>query len=153
PAVCQAQFLTLSDEGTLGTAQPPPPEPPVWYGDEANSAAYGRLGYSNRPRAAPAPKVAVWSPVPAPTEGRAGLGPGQADPGTWYTPPEGQLDFLARNGAGDQKPPADLLWLAGFFRGDGTDSPCIRQVRLDYDEDGWIDDLPAYYQRDPDGRA
>lgn len=154
PAGCQVQFFTLSDEGVLGRARPPRPQQlPAWFPDEGAFDLLARLGFSNQTEAAPPVGPQEWSPRPVPKQGRAGLGPGPTAVGMWYQAPQGQFDFLARNSPGDQDHPANLFWIAGFFKGDGGQSPRIHQVRLEYDEDGWLSYLPAYYQRDPDSRA
>jgi hypothetical protein len=70
----------------------------------------------------------------------------------WYAAPDGQLDFLTRNSGGTPKEPADQFWVMGLFAGDGTASPRLTQARLEHDEDGWLNDLPAVYQQDPRGR-
>ncbi|MBZ0309427.1 MAG: hypothetical protein K8I82_25410, partial [Anaerolineae bacterium] len=42
--------------------------------------------------------------------------------------------------------PALYFWVAGSLQGDGTGSPTLRQMRLTFDHEGWIQNLPAIYQ-------
>jgi phage tail-like protein len=40
------------------------------------------------------------------------------------------------------------LWVAGELWGDGTTTPALRQIRLEYAHEGWMRHLPALYRRD-----
>lgn len=65
----------------------------------------------------------------------------------WLAAPPDALDLLIRN------PPARFLWLAATLHGGGSASPVIRQIRLEYDQPGWLRHLPAIYSRDAAGSA
>jgi phage tail-like protein len=64
---------------------------------------------------------------------------------TWRAAPRDALDLLVLNA------PARHLWLAGALLGDGTSTPVLGQVRVEYDHAGWIRDLPALYQQPESG--
>ena len=61
---------------------------------------------------------------------------------TWRAAPVDSLDFLVLHD------PAPFLWLGGVLRGDGTGSPALEQMRLEYDHDSWLRYLPAIYRGD-----
>ncbi|MFN0147233.1 MAG: phage tail protein [Dehalococcoidia bacterium] len=60
---------------------------------------------------------------------------------TWRAAPGDTLDFLALN------EPGTYLWIAALIQGDGSASPLIQQVRVDFNRRSWVADLPAVYQR------
>jgi phage tail-like protein len=62
---------------------------------------------------------------------------------TWRAAPRDAGDLLALT------PPSRYLWLAAVLQGDGTVTPTVRQVRLEYDAPGWLRFLPAIYRNDP----
>jgi phage tail-like protein len=49
-------------------------------------------------------------------------------------------------------PPAPTLWIGALIRGDGTATPVIPQIRIDYGRDTYLDHLPAIYRADPTSR-
>ena len=57
------------------------------------------------------------------------------------------LDCLVQGG------PGRFLKLALTLRGNGAATPVLRGVRVWYPRDGWLNDLPAVYQEDPDSAA
>ncbi len=64
----------------------------------------------------------------------------------WYAGPWDQPEIGLRNAAGR------YLWIAGILQGDGTSTPVLEQLRVDFDRPGWIRDLPALYRRQAGGR-
>jgi phage tail-like protein len=71
--------------------------------------------------------------------------PAPADLSTadWQTAPPDATDFLI------EQPPGQYLYLRLTLSGDGTASPVIRQVRLDFPRVTSADLLPAVYRHDP----
>jgi phage tail-like protein len=61
----------------------------------------------------------------------------------WQAAPPGATDFLI------EQPPGQYLYLRITLSGDGTASPVIRQVRLDFPRVTSADLLPAVYRQDP----
>jgi phage tail-like protein len=59
----------------------------------------------------------------------------------WRAAPWDAPDLLTLN------EPARHLWIAGIMEGDGTASPTIHQMRVDFDVSGWMKYLPAIYSR------
>jgi phage tail-like protein len=59
---------------------------------------------------------------------------------TWRCAPHDATDLLVLN------EPAPYLWVAGLLHGDGSASPAIYQMRLDYDHESWLRFLPALYR-------
>src|SRR5260370_31736427 len=64
-----------------------------------------------------------------------------ADP-AWQPKPRDVLDVLI------QGPPTQYLWIGGILRSDGRFSPSLRQMRVDYGRDTYLDFLPALYAKD-----
>jgi phage tail-like protein len=84
------------------------------------------------------------SPADAPTVMRGSEDP-LSDP-KWRQalhPPAADLDDIYIGG-----PPATYLWLGAQFSSDGSGSPILSQVRVQFDRDSYLDYLPAIY-RDP----
>jgi phage tail-like protein len=42
--------------------------------------------------------------------------------------------------------PAQFLWVGALFFGDGRGSPIVSQLRVEFDHDGYANDLPAIYR-------
>lgn len=42
---------------------------------------------------------------------------------------------------------SNYLWVAAYFEGDGTRSPCVKQIKVSYDHQTYSQHLPAIYQR------
>ena len=57
----------------------------------------------------------------------------------WQRAPVDACDFLVPH------EPSQRLWIACELQGDGNDTPAVEQVRLEYDEPGWLPWLPAVY--------
>ena len=58
----------------------------------------------------------------------------------WQAAPPNQLDILILN------PPAPRLWVGALIRTiDGSASPTIHQIRVEYGRDTWLKHLPAIY--------
>lgn len=90
----------------------------------------------------PATCGAVVSPLP--------IDPDVLDPAPldrWRAAPWDATDLLALN------EPARYLWIACTLSGDGNATPAIHQLRLSYDERGWLQFLPALYSRDDVSRT
>lgn len=49
-------------------------------------------------------------------------------------------------------PRSRYLWLGALFLGDGRNTPVVPQMLLEFDHDGYLNDLPAVYQTEPDSR-
>ncbi|NJL22532.1 MAG: phage tail protein I [Leptolyngbyaceae cyanobacterium SM1_3_5] len=70
------------------------------------------------------------------------VNPGELVPlDTWWAAPLDGLDLLILN------QPAPYLWIKGVWRSDGTASPILNQMRLEYNSETWLRHLPAIYQR------
>ena len=65
-----------------------------------------------------------------------------SDP-SWRAIPRNVLEGVIANG------PGTSLWLGAILRSQGNASPRIRQIRVDYGRDTWLDWLPAIYQQQP----
>ncbi len=90
----------------------------------------------------PAVCGAIASPKPIDSDD-----PAPAPLDRWRAAPWDATDLLALNA------PARYLWIAGTLQGDGSATAAIRQLRLSYDERGWLQFLPAMYSRDDVSRA
>ena len=90
----------------------------------------------------PATCGAVVSPAPIDADD-----PAPAPLDAWRAAPWDATDLLALN------VPAQYLWIAGTLSGNGNDTAAIRQLRLSYDERGWLQFLPALYSRDDVSRT
>jgi phage tail-like protein len=44
------------------------------------------------------------------------------------------------------------LWLGALFAGDGRNTPTVSQMLLEFDHDGYLNNLPALYQTEPRSR-
>jgi hypothetical protein len=153
PAGGRASFFTLS-RGAEPTPWSAPPRPrldrlPAWFRPETYADMLRRLGLAPGTEIPP-PEPAERPVNPPRRPGEAGprRDPGRTAPGAWFAAPDGQIDFLAQNDGGTPLDPADQLWILGLVAGDGMTSPRFVQGRLEYDEDGWLADLPDYYRRD-----
>jgi len=49
-------------------------------------------------------------------------------------------------------PRSHYLWLGALFGGDGRSTPVVPQILLEFDHDGYLNDLPALYQTEPNSR-
>jgi phage tail-like protein len=73
-----------------------------------------------------------------------------ADTG-WREAPRDALDILILNpppvSADPDRPPAPprFLWVGGILRSDGSASPELQQIRVDYGRATWLDFLPPIY--------
>jgi phage tail-like protein len=76
----------------------------------------------------------------------------------WYRAPRDLEDVLVpgvRKNASDPLfpgGPARQFWLGGVLRGNGTSSPRVRQIRVDYGRETAVESLPAVYRRDAAAR-
>jgi phage tail-like protein len=61
----------------------------------------------------------------------------------WKAVPRDSLDFAISNA------PGLVMYLGGLFRGDGTDSQRLDQVRIDYGRDTYAKFLPPVYRKQP----
>jgi phage tail-like protein len=59
----------------------------------------------------------------------------------WKAAPRDALDFAVTN------PPGLVMYLGGFFRGDGGETPLLEQVRIDYGRDTYAKFLPPVYRK------
>jgi phage tail-like protein len=64
----------------------------------------------------------------------------------WSPIPRDSLDAVIPNATGRK------LWIGGVIRGDGTATPSIRQIRVDYGRDTYLKYLPAIYRHDASSR-
>jgi phage tail-like protein len=64
----------------------------------------------------------------------------------WFFAPFDALQGIIFN------PPARNLWIGGVVRSDGTGTPSIHQIRIDYGRDTYLRHLPAIYRSDPASR-
>jgi phage tail-like protein len=76
--------------------------------------------------------VAVTETIGAPTE-----------PGDWQDAPPSVTDFLV------EQPPGRYLYLRLCLSGDGTATPLVRRIRLDFPRSTSADLLPAAFRQDP----
>lgn len=67
--------------------------------------------------------------------------------GKWWAAPQDRLDLLVLN------QPARYVWIGCTLRGDGTSSPILHQIRLDYNHNTWSQYLPAIYRQDTPQRV
>lgn len=65
----------------------------------------------------------------------------------WRAAPWDAPDLLTLNA------PARWLWIAGILQGDGSGTPTLRQLRIDFDVESWMRWLPAIYSRDETSRT
>jgi phage tail-like protein len=49
-------------------------------------------------------------------------------------------------------PPGQLFWVGGLLRGGGAATPSVRQIRIEYGRDTYINRLPGIYRADDAGR-
>jgi phage tail-like protein len=49
-------------------------------------------------------------------------------------------------------PRSRYLWLGALFLGDGRSTPLVTQMLLEFDHDGYLNNLPALYQTEADSR-
>ena len=66
---------------------------------------------------------------------------------SWRAAPWDARDLLILNA------PARWLWIAGIMHGDGTATPVMRQMRVEFDVEGWMRYLPAIFSRDDASRV
>jgi phage tail-like protein len=78
--------------------------------------------------------------------------------GGWYALPRNQLDGLVlsqavraallagSDGTGESSPAPIFIWLGGLLHGDGSNSPIVRQIRLDFNPENLIRYMPAIYR-------
>jgi phage tail-like protein len=59
----------------------------------------------------------------------------------WKAAPRDALDFAVTNA------PGLVLYIGGFFRGDGTSSPQLNELRVDYGRDTYAKFLPPVYRK------
>jgi phage tail-like protein len=64
----------------------------------------------------------------------------------WRSAPRDQCDYLILN------QPGRYLWLSGILQGEGTSSPQIRQIRIRYNRESWLNHLPSVHQQDERNR-
>jgi phage tail-like protein len=64
----------------------------------------------------------------------------------WRSAPADALDARIFNA------PGRYLWIAGVMVGDGTTSPLVRRIRVEYDRESWLRRLPAVYTPSPEQR-
>jgi phage tail-like protein len=68
------------------------------------------------------------------------------DAGEWRAGPAGADDFLVLSG------PGRYLWLKLELRGNASDTPVVRGMRVHFPRQGYLQYLPAVYQADPVSR-
>jgi phage tail-like protein len=93
------------------------------------------------PGNAPTPPATCTPPDPVAVQAATVWDPAPLD--SWRAAPADATDFLCLN------VPGRYLWIAGRLEGDGTASPVIRQIQLNFDQAGWLQHLPAMYTRNP----
>ena len=59
----------------------------------------------------------------------------------WVAAPVDLTDLLIAN------PPASQFWVGGLLRGDGSASPALHQMRVDYGRDTYLKFLPGIYRK------
>lgn len=76
----------------------------------------------------------------------------------WYALPRNELDGLVlsaavrsallagSDGASESTPAPAFIWVGGLLRGDGSSSPIVRQIRLDFNPENLIRYMPATYR-------
>jgi phage tail-like protein len=64
----------------------------------------------------------------------------------WWAAPRDALQGVIFNA------PARQLWIGGVVRSDGSSTPAIPQIRIDYGRDTYLKFLPALYRSDPASR-
>jgi phage tail-like protein len=77
-----------------------------------------------------APPTSTSAPIPAPTPT-----PPPVPANAGWDAPSGQT----------LSPPARYLWIGGLLQSDGSGSPTLRQIRVDYGRDTYLRHLPAIY--------
>ena len=83
-----------------------------------------------------------------PNEVQTTLAPNEwVSTGKWWAAPQDRLDLLVLN------EPARYVWIGCVLRGDGTSSPTLHQIRLDYNQKTWSQYLPAIYRQDTPQRV
>jgi phage tail-like protein len=80
----------------------------------------------------------VWDPLAV--DPNTGADPALTPANAWRSAPRDALDLLILH------EPAQNLWIAGVFDGDGTVSPTVHQMRLSFDHDSYLRYLPAIYR-------
>jgi phage tail-like protein len=65
----------------------------------------------------------------------------------WTAAPRDALQAIVANS------PAHDFWVGGIVRGDGTATPAISQIRVEYGPDTFLKYLPALYRKDPASRS
>ena len=73
----------------------------------------------------------------------AGFAGGVPHPDDWYEAPLNALDFVV------DQPPGRYLFVRLRLTGDGTHSPVVRRIRLDFPRQTSFDRLPAVYHDNP----
>src|SRR6202040_3442772 len=68
---------------------------------------------------------------------------GQPHPSDWTSPTVGSLDFLI------DQPSGRYLFFRIRFTGDGSTTPVVRRVRIDFPRITSLDYLPAVYRENP----
>jgi phage tail-like protein len=63
----------------------------------------------------------------------------------WQVAPDGSVDFLVQ-----QQPPGRYLFVRVRFTGSGTNTPVVRQVRLEFPRQTSLDLMPPVYRENPD---
>jgi phage tail-like protein len=64
----------------------------------------------------------------------------------WIAAPIDLTDLIIANS------PARQLWVGGVLRGDGSASPALHQMRVDYGRDTYLKYLPGIYRKQPASR-
>lgn len=64
----------------------------------------------------------------------------------WIAAPVDLTDLLIANS------PARQLWIGGLLRGDGSATPALHQMRVDYGRDTYLKYLPGIYRKPPAAR-
>jgi phage tail-like protein len=85
---------------------------------------------------------AFTSDGPAPVVALAGDSPFDG----WQAGPPDTSEFIL------SAEPSRLLWIGGTLRGDGTASPSVAQIRIEYGREGWVRNLPAIYRQEDSSR-
>lgn len=157
PEGCRCQFFTLSRNEEQFSFDDPvridAKRLPNWYRVEAFADLFSALRFAPAMESAPSEEIEeIRSPRQA-QDNSAFESPERVEANTWSAVPEGQIDFLLRNSGGGARSPADQLWILGLVSGNGFASPAFVQARLEFDEEGWLADLPACYSRSARDRS
>ncbi len=126
---------------------------PNWFRVETQPDMFEQLGFASTQETEPEREPDEFSPELKYSSLQPPSPPDRTPPGEWFAIPQNQFDGLVQNSGGTPNNPADQLWVFGLIAGDGQTSPELFQARLEHDEDGWLSDLPDYYQRDATSRA